>query len=70
MPTDKITAAAGAAAVVTVLAWCLELAGLNMPPAVQTSAAVALVVLAGWLKTERHALAALVARKRGRHAGH
>lgn len=65
-PTDKITAVAAAAAGVVLAAWILELLGITMPPQVQTALAVALVALAGYVKTERGSLAALLER-RARH---
>lgn len=67
IPTDKVSAAAAAAAGVALLAWILETLGINMPAPVQTSCGVLLVVLAGFIKTERHALAALLAKDQGRH---
>jgi len=66
-PTDKLTAAGVAAAAVVVLAWVLESLGVTMPPAVQTAVAVCLVWLAGYIKTERGAIPALVAKRQGRH---
>jgi hypothetical protein len=67
-PTDKVSAAAAAAAGVVLLAWILELLGITMPAQVQTSVGVLLVVAAGYFKTERGALAAAVAsRRQGRH---
>lgn len=69
-PTDKLAATGATGAAVLILVWSLSLVGVDVPDKVQLALAVLLPWLAGFIKTERHALAALVARKRGRHARH
>jgi len=69
-PTDKLAATGATGAAVLVLVWALSLLGVDVPDKVQLALAVLLPWLAGWLKTERHALAALLTTKRGRRARH
>lgn len=69
VPTDKITAAGAAAAVVAVAAWVLEGLGIQVPAPVQVNLAVCLVVAAGFIKTERQAIRELVASYKARGKG-
>lgn len=48
-PTNKVTAAAGAAAVTTLAVWALTLAGLEVPGEVQGAITTLLVLAAGYL---------------------
>lgn len=68
-PTDKVAATTATGAAALVLSWILELAGVTMPPQVQVAVAVLLMAAAGYIKTERGALAALLTRRgKGDHA--
>lgn len=48
-PTTQITAAAGAAAVTTVIAWAARAAGVEVPGDVQGAITTILVLVAGYL---------------------
>ena len=69
-PTDKVAASTTTGALGVLLAWILELVGLDVPPAVQVAAIALLMAAAGYIKTERGALAALLAKRRapGEHS--
>lgn len=64
-PTDKVAATTTTGALALLLAWILELAGIPVPAPVQLALAVVLMAAAGYIKTERGALAARLARRRG-----
>lgn len=66
-PTDKMAATGAAGAAALLVAWLLSLAGVAMPAEVQLALGLLLAWLAGYIKTERGALAALVERRRGKH---
>lgn len=70
MPTDKITAAGAAAALVAVAAWILAGLGIEVPAQIQVDLAVLVVVAAGYIKTERGAIRQLVAdrKTKGEHS--
>lgn len=53
MPSNKVSAAAGAAAVTTMAAWLLSLAGVAVPAEVQGALTTVLVLAAGWLVTDK-----------------
>lgn len=68
-PTDKVAATTTTGALALLASWILELLGIQAPPQVQLALAVLLMAAAGYIKTERGALAALLARRRkGSHA--
>lgn len=62
-PTDKVAATTATGALALLLAWILEQLGVAMPPQVQLALAVLLMAAAGYIKTERGALAAALRRK-------
>lgn len=47
--SPKVTAAAGAAAVGTIVVWLASLAGLDVPAGVETALVTLLTFAAGWL---------------------
>lgn len=48
-PSNKVTAATGAAAVTTLTVWGLSMAGVAVPGEVQGAITTLLVLAAGWL---------------------
>lgn len=53
-PTDKVTAAAAAGALATLVVWIVGLAGLDVPAEVTAALTTVLVFLAGYLRPEHH----------------
>lgn len=52
-PSNKVQAAAAAAAVTTLVAWLLQLAGVPVPAEVQGALTTALVFLAGYFVSDK-----------------
>jgi hypothetical protein len=54
MPEKKVTAAALAGAIVTILAWILHMAGVDVPAEVSAAITTVLAAVAGYLAPHTH----------------